>query len=194
MLNNKIELYNTKEEIDNDFWVCIRHPERPLKFNNTENKEKKINTLLSLDEAIKSKYIPNYILSQKYLIHCDADFEKYRQEKYPDFPSRCSSFFVFPNKKTMDKCISFYEWNAISLANVSIDKSKPFKAIKANMELISSYRTYLQHNLKKDRDFFEDYWSGKLYTISYPDNSSYEPIEEIFIEGDVLIKGYYQPE
>lgn len=94
----------------------------------------------------------------------------------------------------MDKCISFYEWNAISLANVSIDKSKPFKAIKANMELISSYRTYLQHNLKKDRDFFEDYWSGKLYTISYPDNSSYEPIEEIFIEGDVLIKGYYQPE
>lgn len=191
MLNNicsTITTINTFEKINNDFWVCIFHNQLPNVFDNSINKIERIESLTQVSEIYKNGNFPNFLVSheQKSTVLGEYALEIERQKHFKDYPSRCSSFYVFPTKNEVDRTLALYKWIPCFIVNVQINTNKPFKALKANMEIISSIRSGNPNNIP-----LSDYWNCKMEDIIYPDNSCYSPITEIIIEGEVLIKGVY---
>lgn len=183
--SDKIYIINTKEFINNDFWVCLFHDNPINTFNNSINKDVKIETLSEIKKIYSKDTLPAFLVSpeQKELIFSEYHLEKERQSHFQEYPSRCSSFYVFPTKEEMQKAINIYHWNPKYIMNVFINTAKPYKALKSNMELISSFRAGNPNQLP-----FSDYWNCKIYDIIYSNGKIYPPIIEIIIEGELLSK------
>ncbi|WP_281700123.1 hypothetical protein [Cetobacterium somerae] len=185
---NKIHIINTNEYLDNNFWVCIFHNNPTKFFDNSINKEGKIKSLIEVGCTYSSGIFPTFLVSpdQRLLVLGEYNLENERQKYFPNYPSRCSSFYVFPNKSEMDKAISLYNWKPVVIANVFLNTNKPFKALKANMEIVSSIRSGNPNQIP-----LSDYWNCKLYDIIYPDGRKYSPILEVIIEGEVLLNEFF---
>ena len=186
---DKIKLV-TGEEIENDFWVCFFHTGRPEIVDNSSNKEEKSKSLLSVSDSLDKNHFPIFLRMDRVLVKTEADFESFRLKNFPHYPSRCSSFYVFPSLDEAKKVITTFGWKYHSLANVKINIEKNYNAFKANMEYISSYRALLSSNQFIPEGIISNYWNGIFNTIEYADGSIYPPIIEILIEGEVLVKKY----
>lgn len=184
-MNNKIKITNTKDYLENDFWVCIFHANPVYLFNNSIDKERKIKSLLDVGEICINGVFPKFLVNdnQRSLIIGEYYLEKERLAHFPDYPSRCSSFYVFPNKNEMEKAITTHGWKYFRIFNVRINTDKPFKVLKANMEIVSSIRSGNPNQIP-----LSDYWNCNLYDINYSKGISYPPILELIIEGEVLVK------
>jgi len=187
MYNQTVTTINTEEEIKNNFWICIFHNNPFSKLDNSLDKDSKIDSLLTIGKIYETGIFPKFIIddNQKLLVLGEYFLEKDRLLKYKDYPSRCSSVYVFPNLDEMNRCINTYQWMKYNpkILNIYINLKKPYKILKANMEIISSIRAGNPNEIT-----LADYWEGKHEIISYPNNRNYFPISELIIEGELLIK------
>ena len=187
MYNQTVTTINTEEEIQNNFWICIFHNKPITIVDNSLDKDTRISSLLNIGKIYEEGVFPNFIVNdeQKQLVLGEYFLEKERLLKYEHYPSRCSSIYVFPDLDNMTNCINFYGWhkNNPIMLNVYLNPTKPYKILKANMEIVSSFRAGNPNKISPS-----DYWDGKIYPITYDDGKTYHPITELVIEGELLIK------
>ena len=197
ILLEKITLANTGETINNKFYVL----ETPGKWNqNSFYKEAKIKDFICFFNYINSSNCPNFIArALPITINIEADLEMYRQNHFPELPSRLACFFVFDNLKSVKQYKEEEKNNTGNIFEISC-APETLKISKHNMELVTvlrviAYNNDLYHKVIQEENLLYKYWAGIMEPFDYSkygsNNGLIPPRAEYLIEGS-YISGLYQ--
>lgn len=188
---NTVKIFNTGEIIKNEFYI-LNTPGKNLQ--NSEYKERKIQDFTVFYNIIMSDTLPNFIkttLNFK-VIDVEALLENYRQNNFPDYPSRLACFFVFNNIEDIKK----YKEDSPQTKDNPVYKvqitSNNYKITKHNMEYVSVLRTTRNFKMFKPiiekENILHKYWSGEASDFDYSKYDSpigiIKPLFEFLIEGE----------
>jgi len=182
---NKIELQNTKELIDNEFFIFVD-------FNNVVTKHN-LEITKSFSSAaydqfcmggdFAKKYLTNEINYLPFIPNVDSNinvismfnnsiasdykveynFELHRKYFYPDFPSRLSACYAFADYETCRKVSGKYRWDLSTIRKFKLVESPINKIVKVNMEIISLERYANRVSMQNQNSLDEigkAYWTG----------------------------------
>lgn len=182
----KIILQNTREEIDNEFYIFI-NPNNLITKLNLENTKSIFSAAFSqsgFDENFREKYLRNEIdylpfvpnnnkdtnaismfnhsITSNYRV--EYNLEQYRKNYHPQLPSRLSACYAFKDFETCKKVAEKYEWNKTSkICKFHLIEDPLNKIIKANMEIVSLAITANQISMQDTRtlnDIGNSYWNA----------------------------------
>ena len=119
----------------------------------------KIEALSIVNLTTKSPLLPSFIKRAipHYIIDSEMELERIRQESFPNYPSRCASFFAFDNIEDVLKYKSkeptgrdIFEMEMIS---------SDYKITKHNMEYITVIRAcHEAREIVLAENLFHRYW------------------------------------
>lgn len=186
-----ITLANTGETIKNKFYVL----ETPGKWDqNSFDKEAKINGFINFIKYISFGNCPNFILRSlpDLLLKTEYDLEAYRQQHFPELPSRLASFFVFDNLESIQLYKKEEKNNTGNIFEIFCIPTT-LKVSKHNMELVTVLRVLvnnrpLYEKVISEENLLHKYWSGVMEPFNYAkykcNNGIISPRAEYLIEGE----------
>jgi len=180
-----IEIQNTKEKINNEFYIFVD-------FNNivTKHNLEVTNSFvsgafgqLSFGGDFAEKYISGTVDYLPFVVNSHSDmnvismfnnsitsdyrveynFELHRKQYYPHFPSRLAACYAFADYETCEKVSQKYHWNLNSVRKFKLEEHPLNKIVKVNMEIISLERYANAVSMQDQESLFqigESYWTG----------------------------------
>lgn len=207
-----IEILNTKETVENKFYVLVNKNEFEVDKINSRIVNKNENYKI-LDEIFQGMFngqitknsvgmnfpveLLNRIKEYKFPIFAinhiffEKVMEQHREKNYLDYPSRISSNYVCKELTDLNKLLYKYKWQDRKILEVKINTQQPHKVIKCNMELISYLRVGMEEQMFNPY-LANHYWDGIIYPLEYTKGNPYwyvgepvvhEPIIEYLVEG-----------
>lgn len=188
-----VTILNTGEIIKNEFFVVST----PNKWNQSSfDKDLKIqhffNFYSKLHEACSNFILPNFLdlTIPKNLFQTELDLELYRQNNFPEYPSRIAAMYVF---KTLKDAKEYREHIKLPKANILriFASSDNCKISKHNIEYITIlrvlYGSQFYEKLISENKLIEKYWLGIGIPFDYNEFSLphgiIQPKFEYLIEG-----------
>lgn len=186
-----VKVFNTDEIIKNEFYI-LNTPGKNTQ--NSQWKDIKIEQFKMFFNVTMYAQIPNFIRNILPINHIDTErlLEDYRQNNFPNYPSRLACFFVFDNIDDVKK----YKEDSHKNKDYKIYKiqisSNDYKITKHNMEYVSVLRvTYgydIFTSIIEDEKLIHKYWSGEASNFDYSkygsNNGIIQPLFEYLIEGE----------
>lgn len=185
-----VNIFNTKDVVKNEFFILNTLGKDT---QNSEWKDIKLQNYITFYNVIMNIQLPNFIrnILPINIIDTEAMLDDYRQNIFPNYPSRLACFFVFDNLqdvlKYKEEC---YKNQDFKIYKIQIS-SNDYKITKHNMEYVSVLRvTYDWYNFKeilKNENLIHKYWSGEASDFDYSkygnNNGVIKPTFEYLIEG-----------
>lgn len=188
-----VRVFNTNEIIKNEFYI-LNTPGKNTQ--NSQWKDIKIEQFKIFFNVIMHAQIPNFIRNVLPINHIDIErlLEDYRQNNFPNYPSRLACFYVFDNIDDVKK----YKEDSHKNKDYEIYKiqisSNDYKITKHNMEYVSVLRvTYgydIFTSIIENEKLIHKYWSGEASNFDYSkygsNNGIIKPSFEYLIEGEYI--------